>query len=246
MGVIGWTSLKTLFAKPGDGSVAPVPSLAQSGASGSLFSTAAAQQPDHQIQFVETLRSLSHAIEAKDRYTCGHSDRVGHLAAQMAEMLGLSQDDVNHYRAAGLLHDIGKIGVSESALRKCGRLTDEEFCQIKQHPEIGYNLLRDIPMMENILPGVLHHHERWDGRGYPHGLAAGDIPLMARCLALADTFDAMSSTRPYRRALPRHAVLDEICRAAGSQFDPSLAEVFTRMDLSCFDALLCQAGQLAA
>lgn len=121
---------------------------------------------------------------------------------------------------------------------KRGRLTDEEFEHIKKHPTIGYNILKDIPPMHDVLPGVLYHHERWDGKGYPEGLSRTDIPLYGRLLALADTFDAMSSTRSYRPALPRHKVLEEIRRCAGTQFDPVLAELFVTLDLAEYDQMI--------
>ena len=129
---------------------------------------------------------------------------------------------------AGLLHDVGKIGVPEAVLQKPGRLTDEEFEQIKQHPAIGAKILRDIKQIEDIIPGVLYHHERYDGKGYPDGLAGEDIPLMGRIICLADCFDAMTTSRTYRKALPLEVAMAEIRRCAGTQFDPRLAEVFLR------------------
>src|SRR5262249_50759563 len=155
------------------------------------------------------------SIDAKDRYTRGHSERVGLMASKMAEVLGLDKKLVEQYRIAGLVHDVGKIGVPEAVLTKPGRLTDEEFEQIKLHPRIGHNILKDIPSLEPVLPGVLWHHERWDGRGYPDKIAGEQIPLIARVLALADTFDAMSSNRSYRPALPRPRVLEEIRKCGG-------------------------------
>src|SRR5690606_26088192 len=157
---------------------------------------------------------------AKDRYTCGHSERVAMLARRIAQAAGLSGPQAERVHICGLLHDVGKIGVPEAVLCKPGRLNDEEFALITQHPAIGHRILKDIPMLEDVLPGVLHHHERFDGRGYPSGLAGQQIPLIARIIALADTFDAMSSTRSYRPAMPRERVLAEITREAGSQLDP--------------------------
>jgi HD-GYP domain-containing protein (c-di-GMP phosphodiesterase class II) len=125
--------------------------------------------------------------------------------------------------------------VPEAVLSKPGRLTDQEFALIKLHPEIGYRILKDIPMLEDLLPGVLHHHERFDGKGYPHGLVGMDIPLFARILALADTFDAMSSNRSYRSGMPRHMVRAEIAKNAGTQFDPQLAAAFATLDLAEYD-----------
>ena len=129
---------------------------------------------------------------------------------------------------AGLLHDVGKIGVPESVLQKTGRLTPEEFEQMKKHPQIGARILADVKQVKPLVPGVLYHHERYDGKGYPAGLAGSDIPLMGRIICLADCFDAMTSNRTYRKALPLEVALTEIRRCAGTQFDPALAEAFLR------------------
>lgn len=185
--------------------------------------------------FVGTVRALSGAIDAKDRYTRGHSDRVAMLSKQLALEIGYNDEDAERVRLCGILHDVGKIGVPEAVLCKNGRLTDEEFDLIKLHPEIGANMLKELPSLQDILPGVLHHHERWDGRGYPMGLAGEDIPELGRILALADTFDAMSSNRAYRSAMPREKVLAEIANCAGTQFEPRLAEAFLKLDLSEYD-----------
>lgn len=195
--------------------------------------------------FLGTLEALTAAIDAKDRYTCGHSDRVAHLSWQLALAIGMKQEDADRVRIAGIVHDVGKIGVPEAVLTKQGRLTDDEFEAIKKHPEIGHRILRDIPQMADVLPGVLHHHEKWDGRGYPHGLIGERIPLMARIIALADTFDAMSSTRSYRQAMPREKVLEEIRKCAGTQFDPALVGPFLSLDFGEYDALSQQAASVA-
>lgn len=200
---------------------------------------------EQQALFMGTLRALTASIDAKDPYTRGHSERVAHLAAQLAKAIGLPDKQVELYRVTGLIHDIGKIGVAEAVLRKPGRLTEEEFTQIKLHPEIGHRILKDVHALQDALPGVLHHHEKWDGRGYPHNLAGESIPLIARVMALADSFDAMSSNRSYRTALTRDHVLTEITRCAGTQFDPALAPVFAAMDFAAFDALLVQHAQAA-
>lgn len=190
--------------------------------------------------FLGTLEALTAAIDAKDRYTCGHSQRVALLAAMLAKAMGQTAEQAERARIAGLVHDVGKIGVPESVLTKPGRLSDTEFGQIKLHPEIGHRILKDIPMLADVLPGVLHHHEHYSGKGYPHGLAGEDIPLIARMLTLADTFDAMSSTRSYRAAMPREKVLAEILRCAGTQFDPELAKIFVTLDFAAWDALFTQ------
>jgi HD-GYP domain-containing protein (c-di-GMP phosphodiesterase class II) len=198
---------------------------------------------DEQKQmFMGTLTALTAAIDAKDEYTRGHSERVAYMAAQLAQAMGMNSLEVERIHTTGLVHDVGKIGVPEAVLCKSGKLTDEEFDQIKLHPTIGYNILKGIMLIDPMLPGVLHHHERWDGRGYPHRLAAEEIPLDGRILALADTFDAMSSTRSYRPAMPRHAVLEEIRRCAGSQFDPALAPLFVELDFSGYDRMVERHG----
>jgi len=188
--------------------------------------------------FIGTLRALVESIDAKDPYTSGHSERVAHLARQLAVEAGIDEDTAERVWICGLVHDVGKIGVPESVLCKPGRLTDEEFDLIKAHPEIGYRILKDIPQMADVLPGVLAHHERWDGRGYPNGVAGEDLPLFGRLIGLADSFDAMSSTRTYRAAMPREKALSEIRRCAGTQFDPQLAPIFANMDFSEYDEMV--------
>ncbi len=203
----------------------------------SVFIDNARLTEDRDRTFVGALSALVSAIDAKDPYTRGHSQRVALLAKQIASKAGLSEHEVTDVYIAGLVHDVGKIAVPESVLRKQGRLTDEEFAIVKQHPERGYQILRDIPGSRTILDGVLHHHERFDGGGYPHGLAKESIPRVARIIAIADTFDAMSSTRTYRRALSRVDVLAEMSRLAGKQFDPEFLAHFLSLDLGPYDAL---------
>jgi HD-GYP domain-containing protein (c-di-GMP phosphodiesterase class II) len=203
---------------------------------------------DLSATFLGTLEALTASIDAKDKYTCGHSQRVALLTAQLAEKAGLDADQVDRFRIAGLVHDIGKIGVPEHVLMKQGGLTSAEFEEIQKHPEIGAKILKDIPQLEDILGGVLHHHEKYAGGGYPHGIAGSDIPLVARMISLADTFDAMSSSRTYRHAMNRDAVLDEMRRVVGSQFDPELAEHFFELDFSKWEQLMIdhQAGRASA
>lgn len=195
---------------------------------------------DQRDTFIGTLQALTTAIDAKDRYTCGHSERVAYLSEQIALASGVSPQDAERIRISGLVHDVGKIGVPESVLRKPGKLTDVEYDQIKLHPEIGHAILKDIPMLEDVLPGVLYHHERFDGRGYPFGIEGEEIPLMARVIGLADAFDAMSSSRTYRQAMPRAKVLSEIEKGAGTQFDPQLAERFLTIDLYHYDEMVAR------
>jgi HD-GYP domain-containing protein (c-di-GMP phosphodiesterase class II) len=184
------------------------------------------------------LHSLISAVDAKDTYTCGHSERVALLSRQLAQDAGLSSHEVERIYMAGLLHDVGKIGVSESVLQKSGRLTPEEYVLMKKHPAVGARILQDISQVADIIPGVLHHHERYDGKGYPSGLAGDNISLMGRIICLADCFDAMTSKRTYRKALPLEVALAEIRRCSGTQFDPHLAEIFLRISAERFGLLL--------
>ncbi len=185
---------------------------------------------DAQSMFIGTLHALTSAIDAKDSYTFGHSERVALLSEMLARAAGIDEAIVERIYIAGLVHDVGKIGVPESVLAKPGRLTDEEFDQIKMHPEIGARILRDIRQMQDLIPGVMYHHERWDGKGYPEKRMGLDIPLFGRVIGLADAFDAMSSDRTYRSALNIHQVLQEIKDCKGSQFDPELADVFLELN----------------
>lgn len=191
-----------------------------------------------QSLFMGTIEALAAAIDAKDAYTCGHSRRVAYLGEMLARAAGASPDQAERVRISGLVHDVGKIGVPEAVLGKAGRLNDDEFELIKQHPVIGHKILRDIPQLVDVLPGVLYHHERYDGKGYPDGLAGEQIPWVARVLGICDTFDAMSSTRSYRPAMPREKTLGEIQRCAGTQFDPQLATLFLTLDLTEYDRMV--------
>lgn len=204
----------------------------------SVFLDNARLYEDQHDMFMGTLRALVNSIDAKDSYTCGHSERVAWLSRELAAAAGLDDETVQRIHLSALVHDIGKIGVPEAVLCKPGRLTDEEFDLIKLHPEIGYRILKDIRQMKDLLPGVLHHHERYDGRGYPHQLAGDDIPLFGRVIALADSFDAMSSDRTYRSRLPREQVLEEFEKCSGTQFDPALAKVFVTLDFTEYDHML--------
>ena len=172
------------------------------------------------------VRALTSAIDAKDQYTCGHSDRVARIAVRLARELECDSETIDTIYLSGLLHDIGKIGIDDSVLRKPGKLTDQEYEHIKRHVEIGHRILLDLKKLDDLLPIVLHHHESWDGSGYPHHLPAEEIPLSARIVAVADAFDAMSSDRPYRKGLPDEKI-DEIFRAgAGKQWDPVVVDAF--------------------
>jgi len=172
------------------------------------------------------VRALTSAIDAKDPYTKGHSDRVARVAVRLAQELGLDDETLNTVYLAGLLHDIGKIGIDDNVLRKPGKLTEAEYEHIKLHPELGYRILKGIKRLGNVLPAVLHHHEAWNGKGYPHQLSEESIPLIARIVAVADSYDAIASDRPYRRGMSTEK-LEEIFRGgAGSQWDPQVVAAY--------------------
>jgi putative nucleotidyltransferase with HDIG domain len=178
--------------------------------------------------FAGVVRAMSSAIDAKDPYTRGHSDRVARVSVRLCQELGLDQETIRTIYLAGLLHDVGKIGIDDNVLRKPGKLTDAEYEHIKSHVEIGYRILRGLKKMGHLLPIVLHHHEAWDGKGYPYGLSGNNIPYLARIVAVADAFDAMSSDRPYRKGMPDEK-LDAIFQAgAGKQWDPDVVAAFFR------------------
>lgn len=174
----------------------------------------------------ESIRALVGAIEAKDSYTRGHSDRVTQYARLTAEAMGMAGRDLDLIIRATILHDVGKIGVPEAVLNKPGRLDERELGMMQRHPEVGVEIVREILAMTETLPLIRHHHERYDGRGYPDGVAGDAIPVGARIMAVADTFDAMTSDRPYRKALPAQAAFEEIHRCQGEQFDPVVVRAF--------------------
>ena len=186
---------------------------------------------DLQNLLLGVLRALTSSIDAKDPYTCGHSERVALISRWLAKQVALRDIDIHNIYLAGLLHDVGKIGVSESVLRKPGELVQKEFEQICKHPRIGANILGSIKQMNEVTPAVLTHHEHFNGSGYPQGLRGRNIPLSGRIIMLADSFDAMTSDRTYRKALPRPIALAEIRRFSGTQFDPHLAEIFLNSNL---------------
>lgn len=175
---------------------------------------------------VAALQSLAAAVDARDNYTQGHSERVAEYAAILGESAGVDQDVADSIAVAGLLHDLGKLGVPDAILNKPSRLTDEERAIIEGHPSLGENILRRARQLEHIIPAVLHHHERWDGKGYPKGLAGDEIPFLARILAIADSYDAMTTDWPYRKGMTVETALAEVRAGAGRQFDPLLADAF--------------------
>ena len=176
--------------------------------------------------FRQTIQGLAQIIESKDPYTRGHSERVRLYAGLLAEAMGYEPDAVERVREAALLHDIGKISIRLEDLNKDGPLTPNEYEMFKSHTTRGKWLLEPIVFLHPLIPAVYHHHERWDGKGYPIGLAGEDIPMDARIMAVADSYDAMTSNRPYRRALPHEVAVREIASKAGTQFDPEVAEAF--------------------
>jgi len=179
--------------------------------------------------FLNTVRALIHTIEAKDPYTSGHSRMVTRYSLEIGRYLGLSREEMEMIKFCGLLHDIGKIGVSDSLLNKPSRLSEEEYRIIKEHPVIGEQIVKQIKFLKPGLPLIRHHHERYDGRGYPDELKGEEIPLLARILSVADAFDAMVSNRPYRKALSIQEAMKELKQKAGTQFDPRIVEIFCRI-----------------
>ena len=179
--------------------------------------------------FEETIEALAHAVDAKDAYTSGHSCRVAVYSKAIAEEAGLPQEECDHIYFAALLHDVGKIGIRKSIINKPGKLTDEEYAHIKTHPVLGAQILSSIKQAPFLCDGARYHHERYDGKGYPDGLAGEDIPEIARIIAVADAYDAMTSARSYREPLPRDVVRSEMKKGIGTQFDPRFAEIMLRL-----------------
>lgn len=178
---------------------------------------------------LSTVMALANSLEAKDPYTVGHSQRVATLAERLARALGLPESETQYIRMAGLLHDIGKIGISEAVINKPGPLSPSEYAHIQTHPLISERILVPVAELNGALRMIRNHHERWDGSGYPDGLKELQIPLGARILAIADAYDAMTSQRPYRPALTHEVALREIAKGAGRHFDPSLSRLFLKL-----------------
>lgn len=176
--------------------------------------------------YLESIQTLRYTVEAKDTYTRGHSDRVSEYSVLIGKYLNLPESDIENLRLGGLFHDIGKIGVPDSILQKEAKLTDDEYSQIKQHPNIGVHILSHAKMFKDILPIVEHHHEKYDGSGYPGKLKGDNIPYLARITAIADSFDAMNSKRSYRDPLPAEVIISEFEKCKGIQFDPEMDDVF--------------------
>lgn len=190
------------------------------------------RRKDIELLSVEIIQTLATAIDAKDVYTKGHSSRVADYAATLAENLGWSDKKIEELRYKALLHDVGKIGVPDRILNKNGRLTDEEFEIIKSHTTTGSEILKGVSSLADMFLVARHHHERYDGKGYPDGLLGEDIPIEARVVGIADAYDAMSSDRVYRKALPKDVIRQELIKGRGTQFDPHMLDVF----LNLFDS----------
>jgi HD domain len=187
---------------------------------------AVAQFAEQQKAYEATVGALCQAVETKDFYTRGHSDRVSRGSVMIAQEIGMRGDRVEAIRYAGMLHDVGKLGVPTKVLQKTGKLTEEEYAAIQLHPMRGLDIVREIGFLDEALAGIMHHHERIDGRGYPMGLAGDEIPEFARVLAVADAFDSMTSTRSYRGARPVDEAIQELMKWSGTQFDPAFVDAF--------------------
>ncbi|HWQ88994.1 MAG TPA: HD domain-containing phosphohydrolase, partial [Desulfitobacteriaceae bacterium] len=184
---------------------------------------------DLRENYLNTVEALVQALEAKDTYTSGHSSRVRNFAAAMAEEMNMSEEKMEFLKYASVLHDVGKIGVSEFILNKKEKLLDAEWESIRNHPVIGQEIIKKIKIMYDIGQVTRHHHERYDGKGYPDGLRGETIPLESRIIAVADTYDAMTSNRSYRNAKTHEEAVAELCRVAGTQLDPKLVEIFCKV-----------------
>jgi response regulator RpfG family c-di-GMP phosphodiesterase len=188
--------------------------------------------------YLRTVRGFALAVEAKDRYTHGHSEKVMGFTIHLAQKLGLSEQEIDHIKYAGLLHDIGKIGVSEAILNKPGRLTEEEMNEIRKHPDLGARIISDVPFLKALVPLIRHHHEFYNGCGYPDRIAGDEIPFGARILGVADSFEAMTSNRPYRTAMPKGVAADILVKAQGKQFAPDVVDAFLELLKTGIEGLL--------
>ncbi len=191
----------------------------------------AAKHQELRTAYIQTIRALAEAIDAKDTYTRGHSERVAVYSSRLAREMGLRKEMIERLYFAGLLHDVGKIGVPDAIITKPDRLTAEEYDEIKKHPEIGAKILEPVEFLRHIVPCVRHHHEWFDGsdRGYPDRLRADKIPLPSRLILVCDTVEAMTSDRPYRKAMPLETVVRELHKYSGSQFDPVCVNAFLQL-----------------
>ena len=191
-----------------------------------LFISAKKDYERRMIFQKEVIRSMIRIIELKDKYTKGHSERVANISVKIAKRLGLSAEDVDMVHWVGIIHDIGKVGIPDEILNKAMKLTKEEYEIVKKHPTLGEQVINQMSYLKDLAPIVRHHHEKWDGTGYPDGLKGKEIPLLSRILAVADAFDAMTSDRSYRKALSIEEALNEIKKNSGIQFDPEIVDAF--------------------
>lgn len=201
---------------------------------------------------VAMVRSLVSAVDQKDEYTYGHSLRVGHYATELGKRLKLREVDLQMLQWSALLHDVGKIGIRDDVLKKEGKLTEEEFAHIKEHPVRSHRVIQEVPQLADALNGILHHHEHWNGKGYPSGLKGQDIPLQARIIQMADMFDALTSNRSYRQAFSWQKALEILAAEAGTTVDPKLQTVFDQMireqledDSEAWERMVERAGRFA-
>jgi HD-GYP domain-containing protein (c-di-GMP phosphodiesterase class II) len=186
--------------------------------------------------FIGTVKSLAAAIDGKDPYTRGHSERVSRFSVAIAQGMDLSDDEIEKIRISALLHDVGKIGIDDKVLKKPAALTDEEYELMKQHPQKGFKIMSQIPAMREFLPGMYMHHEMINGAGYPQGLKGDEIPLMARIVSVADTFDAMTTDRPYQRAMQFDDAVERLKSFVGTRYDKAVVDAFVAA---------CESGQIS-
>ncbi|WP_127716445.1 HD-GYP domain-containing protein [Halobacteriovorax sp. HLS] len=177
-------------------------------------------------QFIQVVEALADTITKKDSYTGGHTKRVAHFAKKIGEQMSLTWDEMNDLKLSAVLHDIGKIGIEDKILKKSAALTDEEFLIMRDHPRLGYEILKNVDSLSRVIDGMRYHHERPDGKGYPYGLKGDEIPTIAMIISVADTFDAMISTRPYRKGLPPMIAYQEIIDHSGTQFSEDVVTAF--------------------
>jgi HD-GYP domain-containing protein (c-di-GMP phosphodiesterase class II) len=178
---------------------------------------------------IEAISAFAKTIELKDHYTGEHVERTVYYATEIAAALNLPKEEIERIKQAAILHDLGKIGISENHLLKKSKLTSEEYEEVKKHPQIGVDIIRPIKVLHDIIPFILHHHERWDGAGYPNGLKGEEIPVGARIIAVADVYQALISDRPYRKAYSKEEAIKIIKNGASTQFDPQIVDIFLRI-----------------
>jgi energy-coupling factor transport system substrate-specific component len=194
----------------------------------------------------ETIQAIAATVDAKDENTSQHSFRVAEYSALIAGRCGWSKEECENLRQIALLHDIGKIGIPDSVLNKPAKLTDEEYDIMKSHVLIGSQILKDFTLVDNVIEGALYHHERYDGKGYIHGLKGEDIPVNARIIGIADAFDAMTSNRVYRQHMDMEYVINELKQGAGTQFDPVFTKILLELiEDGTINGAICEANEIS-